>query len=71
MFVRENQLGSVFFFLMAISLVLLPLSGFCLRAECPSINVKIQNISNSGVVACAIFELKKVFLINLQNSHPK
>jgi uncharacterized protein (DUF2141 family) len=56
-----SQRFSRLFFLLAISLVLLPSSGFA-QMECPSINVKIQNISNnSGVVACAIFESEEGF----------
>jgi uncharacterized protein (DUF2141 family) len=48
-------------FLLAIGLMLIPTSGFA-QAECPSINVKIQNISNNtGVVACAIFESEEGF----------
>ncbi len=43
-------------FWLALSLVWLPSNGFA-QAECPAINVKIQNISNNtGVIACAIFE---------------
>jgi uncharacterized protein (DUF2141 family) len=46
---------------LAIALVWLPSNGFA-QTECPSINVKIQNISNnSGVIACAIFETKEGF----------
>ena len=56
-----SRKSSRLLFLMAISLVLLPLSGFA-QKECPSINVKIQNINNnSGVVACAIFESEEGF----------
>jgi len=43
-------------FWLALSLVWLPFNGFA-QTECPSVNVKIQNIDNStGVIACAIFE---------------
>ncbi len=56
-----SRRSSRLFFLLAISLVLLPSSGFA-QKECPSINVKIQNISNNtGVVACAIFESEEGF----------
>jgi uncharacterized protein (DUF2141 family) len=48
-------------FWLALSLVWLPSNGFA-QTECPSINVKIQNISNNtGVIACAIFESEKGF----------
>lgn len=48
-------------FWLVISLALLPSSGFA-QVECPSIKVKIQNISNNnGVVACAIFESEEGF----------
>ncbi|PRX48015.1 Uncharacterized conserved protein, DUF2141 family [Salegentibacter salegens] len=47
---------SQLFFWLALSLVWLPSNGFA-QTECPSVNVKIQNISNNtGVIACAIFE---------------
>ena len=43
-------------FCLALSLVWLPSNGFA-QTECPTINIKIQNISNNtGVIACAIFE---------------
>ena len=43
-------------FWLALSLVWLPSNGFA-QTECPSVNVKIQNINNNtGVIACAIFE---------------
>lgn len=49
------------FFLLTLSLVGLPSNGFA-QTECPSINVKIQNITNNtGVIACAIFESDKGF----------
>jgi len=48
-------------FWLALSLVWLPLNGFA-QTECPSVNVKIQNIgNNTGVIACAIFESDKGF----------
>ncbi len=48
-------------FWLALSLVWLPSSGFA-QTECPTINVKIQNISNnSGVIVCAIFESEEGF----------
>ncbi len=48
-------------FWVALSLVWLPSNGFA-QTECPSVNVKIQNISNNtGVIACAIFESKEGF----------
>ncbi|MFO7744799.1 MAG: DUF2141 domain-containing protein [Psychroflexus sp.] len=48
-------------FWLALILIGLPLKGFA-QAECPTINVKIQNISNStGVIACAIFESEEGF----------
>ena len=47
---------SKLFFLLALCFLWLPSNGFA-QTECPSIKVKIKNISNStGVVACAIFE---------------
>jgi uncharacterized protein (DUF2141 family) len=52
---------SLLLFWLAISLVLIPSRGFA-QMECPSLNVKIQNISNNnGVIACAIFESEKGF----------
>ncbi|MGM1057358.1 MAG: DUF2141 domain-containing protein [Bacteroidota bacterium] len=49
------------FFLLALSFMLLPSNGFA-QAECPAINVKIQNIgNNTGVIACAIFDSSKGF----------
>jgi uncharacterized protein (DUF2141 family) len=52
---------SQFIFWLALSLLWLPLNGFA-QTECPSINVKIQNINNSkGVIACAIFESAEGF----------
>ncbi len=43
-------------FWLALILVWLPFHGFA-QTECPSVNVKIQNIDNStGVIACAVFE---------------
>ncbi|SDD54939.1 Uncharacterized conserved protein, DUF2141 family [Pricia antarctica] len=48
-------------FWLALSLVWLPSNGFA-QTECPSVNVKIQNISNNtGVIACAIFESDEGF----------
>jgi uncharacterized protein (DUF2141 family) len=48
-------------FWLALSLIWLPLNGFA-QTECPSINVKIQNIDNStGVIACAIFKSAEGF----------
>jgi hypothetical protein len=45
---------------LAISLIWLPSNGFA-QVECPSINVKIQNIgNNNGVIACAILKPRKV-----------
>jgi len=55
----RNSLRLLFW--LAISLVWLPTNGFA-QTECPSINVKIQNIgNNSGVIACAIFESEEGF----------
>lgn len=52
---------SKLFFLLALCLLWLPSNGFA-QTECPFINVKIKNISNStGVVACAIFESAEGF----------
>jgi hypothetical protein len=49
---------------LAISLIWLPSNGFA-QVECPSINVKIQNIgNNNGVIACD-FETEEGFLVNL------
>lgn len=56
-----SRKSSRLLFLLAISLVLMPSSGFA-QMECPSLNVKIQNISNNnGVITCAIFESEKGF----------
>ncbi len=56
-----SRKSSRLLFWLAISLVWLPSNAFA-QTECPSINVKIQNISNnSGVIACAIFESKEGF----------
>jgi uncharacterized protein (DUF2141 family) len=56
-----SRKSSQLLFWLAISLVWLPSDGFA-QIECPSINVKIQNIgNNSGVIACAIFESKEGF----------
>lgn len=56
-----SRKSSRLLFWLAISLVLLPSSGFA-QMECPSINVKIQNISNNrGVITCAIFGSEKGF----------
>jgi uncharacterized protein (DUF2141 family) len=52
---------SQLFFWLALALVWLPSNGFA-QAECPAVNVKIQNISNNtGVIACAIFESEEGF----------
>jgi hypothetical protein len=52
------------YFWLAISLIWLPSNGFA-QVECPSINVKIQNIgNNNGVIACD-FETEEGFLVNL------
>lgn len=49
------------FFGLALSLFLIPSTGFA-QAECPAIKVKIQNIkNNTGVIACAIFESPEGF----------
>jgi uncharacterized protein (DUF2141 family) len=49
------------FFWFALSLVWLPSNGFA-QTECPSVNVKIKNISNNtGVIVCAIFESEEGF----------
>jgi uncharacterized protein (DUF2141 family) len=46
---------------LAISLIWIPSNSFA-QMECPSVNVKIQNIrNNTGVIACAIFESEKGF----------
>ena len=56
-----SRKSSRLLFWLAMILVRLPSNGFA-QTECPSINVKIQNISNnSGVIACAIFESKEGF----------
>jgi uncharacterized protein (DUF2141 family) len=56
-----SRKSSRLLFWLALSLVWLPSNGFA-QTECPSINVKIQNISNNtGVIACAIFESEKGF----------
>ena len=56
-----SRKSSRLLFWLAISLVWLPSNGFA-QIECPSINVKIQNIrNNSGVIACAIFESEEGF----------
>lgn len=56
----SQKLVRLFFFL-TISLVFLPSSSFA-QKECPSITVKIQNISNNtGIIACAIFESEEGF----------
>lgn len=52
---------SQLFFWLALILLWLPSNGFA-QAECPSVNVNIQNISNNtGVIACAIFESQEGF----------
>jgi uncharacterized protein (DUF2141 family) len=49
------------FFLLALGLLCLPSNGFA-QTKCPSVNVKIENISNNtGVIACAVFESDKGF----------
>ena len=56
-----SRKSSRLLFWLAISLVWLPSNGFA-QTECPSVNVKIQNISNNtGVIACAIFESEEGF----------
>jgi uncharacterized protein (DUF2141 family) len=58
---RISRKFSQLLFWLALSLVCLPSNGFA-QTECPSVNVKIQNISNNtGVIACAIFESDKGF----------
>jgi uncharacterized protein (DUF2141 family) len=48
-------------FLLVLSLIWLPSDGFA-QTECPSVNVKIQNITNStGVIACAVFKSEEGF----------
>jgi uncharacterized protein (DUF2141 family) len=55
------QKSSQILFWLTISLAMFPSSGFA-QMECPSINVKIANISNNtGVIACAIFKSKEGF----------
>jgi uncharacterized protein (DUF2141 family) len=58
---RFSRKFSRLLFWFAVSLLCLPSTGFA-QVECPSINVKIQNIANnSGVIACAIFESEEGF----------
>jgi uncharacterized protein (DUF2141 family) len=58
---RISRKFSQLLFWLALSLVWLPSNGFA-QTECPSVNVKIQNISNNtGVIACAIFESEEGF----------
>jgi uncharacterized protein (DUF2141 family) len=58
---RFFRKSSQLLFWLAISLIWLPSNGFA-QVECPSINVKIQNIgNNNGVIACAIFETEEGF----------
>lgn len=48
-------------FWLGLTFTLLPLYGYG-QAECPAINVKIENIgNNTGVIACAIFESPEGF----------
>jgi uncharacterized protein (DUF2141 family) len=48
-------------FWLPLTLVWLSSNGFA-QTECPTVNVKIQNISNNtGVIACAIFATDKGF----------
>ncbi len=56
-----SRKSSQLLFWLALSLVCLSSSGFA-QTECPTIKVKIQNISNnSGVIVCAIFESEEGF----------
>jgi uncharacterized protein (DUF2141 family) len=56
-----SRKSSRLLFWLVISLIWIPSNGFA-QIECPSVNVKIQNISNNtGVIACAIFESEKGF----------
>jgi uncharacterized protein (DUF2141 family) len=58
---RFSRKFSRLIFWLAMGLLCLPSNGFA-QVDCPSINVKIQNIgNNSGVIACAIFESKEGF----------
>jgi hypothetical protein len=56
------------YFWLAISLIWLPSNGFA-QVECPSINVKIQNIGNNNVIACD-FETEE-FPSKFVESHPR
>ncbi len=58
---RISRKFSQLLFWLALSLVCLPVNGYS-QAECPGINVTIQNIeNNTGVIACAIFESQEGF----------
>lgn len=53
---RVSRKFSQLLFWLVLSALWLPSIGFA-QTECPSVNVKIQNISNNtGVIACAIFD---------------
>ncbi len=60
----QSEMARIFqilFFWLALSFILLPSNGLA-QAQCPAINVKIQNIdNNTGVIACAIFESPEGF----------
>lgn len=56
----SRKFSQLLFWLVLIALWL-PSNGFA-QTECPSVNVKIQNISNNtGVIACAIFDSEEGF----------
>lgn len=58
---RISRKFSQLLFWLALSLLWLPLYGYS-QAECPGIQVTIQNIeNNTGVIACAIFESQEGF----------
>ncbi len=58
---RISRKFSQLLFWLALSLVGLPSNGSA-QTECPSVNIKIQNINNStGVIACAVFESEEGF----------
>jgi hypothetical protein len=49
-----------------LQVIWLPSNGFA-QVECPSINVKIQNIgNNNGVIALCDFETEEGFLVNVE-----
>ncbi|WP_029596563.1 DUF2141 domain-containing protein [Flavobacterium sp. ACAM 123] len=71
MFFSQNNRNSVIhqvfrkfsrpLFWLALIFLWLPSKGFA-QTECPSLNVKIQNIANNtGAIACAIFKSEKGF----------